>query len=193
MEIKADASVALIPKGNQIAVNIIFIIAAGFLAAAVWLEVSDKKWILAALVGVVFFCLGGFFWWKSHKNESLQKAHPFVMKVGQGDNSVEVSSDARSLPALDYLKGILGQYSAIFHRVPLPEPSGTVGVDGKPIEGSIDTARSRVKAANDLAQEQSNEAASKICSHINGLSSTSPVIGDFIESNSSSIDDGSKI
>ncbi|MNJ45713.1 hypothetical protein D3C77_408210 [compost metagenome] len=176
---KAGAALELVPKGNQVAVNIIIILSAGFFGWAVWLETLGKNWILAALVGLFFFIVGSFFWWRSHKNESLKTAHPFSMKVGEGDNSVEVSADARSLPALDYLKGILGQYSAIFHREPIPDPSGTVGADGQPIEGTLEVARKIAKEANDLAQQQSNVVADDICSRVNTLVNVSPVIADI--------------
>jgi hypothetical protein len=182
MDIKATAAIELAPKGNQIAVNIIFVIAAVFFGASVWLDFLGKNWILAGAVGLAFLVVGGGFWWKSHKNESLQKAHPFTMKVGEGDNSVEVSADARSLPALDYLKGILGQYSAIFHRERLPEPSGTVDANGHPIEGTFEKARSLVQAANDIAQRQADSIAEDICSRANSAASSSPVLADILDS-----------
>lgn len=185
LDINAKAALDLTPKGNQVAVSIIFVIAAIFLGAAVWLDATGKSCLLAGVIGFSFFGLGGFFWWKSHKNESLQKAHPFNLKVGEGHSAVEVSADARSLPALDYLKGILGQYSAIFHREPLPEPSGKVGVDGQPINDTIDQARLEVRAANDIAQKQSNEVAEDVCSRMSALASDSPVLGDLIESSPS--------
>lgn len=188
MDIKAKAALDLSPKGNQVAVSIIFVIASLFLGAAVWLDAHDKRFGLAACVGIGFFCLGGFFWWKSHKNESLHKAHPFNLKVGEGSSAVEVSADARSLPALDYLKGILGQYSAIFHREPLPEPSGKIGVDGQPINGTIEQARLEVQASNDIAQQQSNDVAEDICARMNVLASDSPVLGDLAGSPSDSSD-----
>jgi hypothetical protein len=179
LDIKAKAALDLSPKGNQVAVSIIFVIASLFLGAAVWLDANDKNFALAGVIGLAFFGLGGFFWWKSHKNESLQKAHPFNLKVGEGSSAVEVSADARSLPALDYLKGILGQYSAIFHREPLPEPSGKIGVDGQPITGTIEQARLEVQASNDIAQRQSNDVAEDICARMNVLASDSPVLGDL--------------
>lgn len=181
MEIKASAAVELAPKGNQIAVNIIFVIAAAFFGAAVWLDYMEKNWFLAAAVGTAFLGVGGFFWWKSHRNESLQKAHPFSLKVGEGENAVEVSADARSLPALDYLKGILGQYSAIFHRERLPEASGTVDAAGQPIEGTLEKARSIVQAANDIAQQQSNVVAEDICSRMKSVAGSSPVLGEIVD------------
>lgn len=184
MEIKASAAIELVPKGNQIAVNIILVMSAGFFGIAVWLDFMGRNWVLAGLVGLVFLIIGGGFWWKSHRNESLQKAHPFTLKVGEGDSSVEVSADARSLPALDYLKGILGQYSAVFHRERLPEASGTVDAAGQPIQGSRDRARHIVQEANEIAQRQSNTIAEDICSRINPSSASSPVLADFIESDS---------
>lgn len=178
MEIKAKAELALAPKGNQIAVNIMLVISAVFFGVAVWLDATDKNCVLAVVVAVSFLLLGGGFWWKSHKNESLQEAHPFTLKVGEGDSSVSVSADARSLPALDYLKGILGQYSAIFHREPLPEPSGKVGVGGRPIDGTAEEARTAVQSSNSIAQIQSNEVAEEICAKISLLTAESPVLGD---------------
>lgn len=180
MEVKAGASVELVPKGNQIAVNIMLLIAATFFGWAVWLQANDKSWILSLLIGIIFLAIGGGFWWKSQKNESLQQAHPFSLKLGEGQSAVEVSSDARSLPALDYLKGILGQYSAIFHREPLPEPSGTVGSDGQPVDDSIYSARASVNAANSIAQEQSNKVSAEICARLGGLAVASPILEDLL-------------
>lgn len=191
LDIQAKAALDLAPKGNQVAVSIILVIAALFLAAAVWLDTIGRNWLLAASVGASFFVMGGFFWWKSHKNESLQRAHPFNLKLGEGSAAVEVSSDARSLPALDYLKGILGQYSAIFHREPLPEPSGKVGADGRPIEGTIDAARLEVQASNNIAQLQSNEVAEDIVARMNAVASDSPILGD-LNTGSSAVGDFSK-
>jgi len=179
MDIKASAAIELAPKGNQVAVNIIFVIAAFFFGGAVWLEASGRSWKLSGIIGVVFFVSGAIFWWKSHRNESLQKAHPFTLKVGEGDSTVEVSADARSLPGLDYVKGILGQYSAMFHREKLPDPSGTVGADGQPIEGNLEQARLAVQAANDHAQKQSDEVAEMICSRLHAISAESPVLSDL--------------
>lgn len=184
MEIKASAAIELAPKGNQIAVNIILVMAAAFFGVAVWLDFIGKSCVLAVLVGLVFLVIGGGFWWKSHRNESLQTAHPFTLKVGEGDSSVEVSADARSLPALDYLKGILAQYSAVFHRERLPEASGTVDAAGQPIKGSQDQAQFIVQEVNEIAQRQSNAIAEDICSRINPAPASSPVLADFIDSES---------
>lgn len=184
MEIKASAAIELVPKGNQIAVNIILVMAAVFFGVAVWLDFEGKSWVLAGSVGFAFLVVGGGFWWKSHRNESLQKAHPFTLKVGEGDNSVEVSADARSLPALDYLKGILGQYSAVFHRERLPEASGTVDGAGQPIQSTQDQARLIVQEANEIAQRQSNAIAEDICSRVSPSPASSPILADFIDSDS---------
>lgn len=179
MEVKAGAALELVPKGNQVAVNIIFLTAAAFFAVAVWLNANEKNCVLSVVIGTAFMALGGFFWWKSHKNEALKQGHPFTLKLGEGEKSVAVSSDARSLPALDYLKGILGQYSAIFHREPLPEASGTVGADGKPIQGSAEDAKHKVDQANCIAQQQSNAVSEEICSRMSALVAESPVIADL--------------
>ena len=179
MEVKASGSLELVPKGNQVAVTLIFIIAALFLAGSVWLESQGKSFLLSAGIGFCFLFVGFVFWWKSHKNESLQKAHPFTLKVGDGDKAVEVSADARSLPALVYLKGILGHYSVVFHREPLPEPSGTVDNTGKPIDGTLETSLAIVRSANEAAQEQANKVAQDIYSRaqaIGPIASGSPVV-----------------
>lgn len=175
MDIKASGTLELAPKGNQVAVNIIFIIAGLFFAGSVWLDAQEKSYFLSAGVGTSFLVVGFIFWWKSHKNESLQEAHPFSLKVGEGDKAVEVSADARSLPALDYLKGILGQYSAVFHREPLPEPSGTVDKAGNPIDGTLDKSLSIVREANETAQQQANLVAQEICSRIQTIAPVAPV------------------
>lgn len=179
MEVKAGAALELVPKGNQVAVNIIFLMAALFFAAAVWLNANGKSYVLSAVVGTVFLALGGVFWWKSHKNEALKQGHPFTLKLGEGEKSVAVTSDARSLPALDYLKGILGQYSAVFHREPLPEASGTVGAGGEPIKDSAEDAKRLVDQANHLAQQQSNIVSEEICSRMSAFIAESPVIADL--------------
>ncbi|WP_460061011.1 hypothetical protein [Pseudomonas sp. S2_A05] len=182
MEVKASGSLELIPKGNQVAVTLIFIIAALFLAGSVWLESEGKSFILSAGIGFCFLFVGFVFWWNSHKNESLQKAHPFTLKVGEGDKAVEVSADARSLPALDYLKGILGHYSVVFHREPLPEPSGTVDDVGKPIDGTLETSQAIVRRANEAAQEQADKVVQDIYSRVQTIGpaiSGSPVVANL--------------
>lgn len=184
MEVKAKASIELAPKGSHIYVVSSIVIAAIFFGVAIWLDFMEKNWLLAGLVGLVFLSLGAFFWWRLNKNESLQKAHPFTFKVGEGDCAVEVSADARSLPALDYLKGILGQYSAIFHRERLPEASGTVDATGQPIVNTEEQARLRVQEANDIAQHQSDDISEDICSRISPSPASSPILADFIDSDS---------
>lgn len=182
MDVKASGTLELSPKGNQVAVNILFIISGLFLAGSVWLDAQDKNYFLSAGIGASFLFVGFVFWWKSHKNESLQKAHPFSFKVGEGEKAVEVSADARSLPALDYLKGILGHYSAVFHREPLPESSGTIDKTGNPIDGTREKSLSIVREANQEAQQQANILAQEICSRIQSIAPaapTSPVIDDL--------------
>ncbi|MGO4800579.1 hypothetical protein ACEN2T_14970 [Pseudomonas sp. W22_MBD1_FP4] len=179
MEVKASGSIELAPKGNQIAVTLIFIIAALFFAGSVWLEAQGKSYYLSAGVGFSFLTIGFIFWWKSHKNESLQKAHPFSLKVGEGNKAVEVSADARSLPALDYLKGILGHYSVVFHREALPQPSGTIDKAGNPIDGTLELSQSIVNDANEVAQQQANKVAQDIYSRVQSIApvaTASPVI-----------------
>lgn len=175
MDVKASGTLELAPKGNQIAVNIIFIISGLFLAGSVWLDTQGKSYFLSAVIGASFLIVGFIFWWKSHKNESLQKAHPFSLKVGEGDKAVEVSADARSLPALDYLKGILGHYAAVFHREPLPESSGTIDKAGNPIDGTLEKSRSIVREANEVAQKQANVLAQEICSRMQSIAPDAPV------------------
>lgn len=180
MEIKAGAKLELIPKGNQVAVNILFLVAAGFFASAVWFDANEKNYVLPVVIGVVFLGLGGGFWWRSHKNEALKQGHPFVLKLGKGEKSVAVSSDARSLPDIDYIKNVLGQYVAVFHRDPLPNASGIIGADGKPVQGSEGDAELLTDRANALAQQQSNFVAEAICSHMNKSNTESPVVSELL-------------
>ncbi|WP_153070736.1 hypothetical protein [Pseudomonas syringae] len=154
MEINAAAKLDISPKGSQIAVNALFAFSALSFSASVWLNYSDKPYLLAIFGSAVFLVLGSIGWWVSHKNEALAKSHPFTLNMGSGEQSVSISSDARSLPEVSYIQSVLAHWSSLVCRRPLPEADGMIGKDGIPIDSSKVEADLVVRHANALADQQ---------------------------------------
>ncbi|WP_154807195.1 hypothetical protein [Pseudomonas syringae] len=158
MEINAAAKLDISPKGSQIAVNALFAFSALSFSASVWLNYSDKSYLLALSGALVFLILGAVGWWASHKNEALAKSHPFTLNMGSGEQSVSITSDARSLPEVTYLQSLLERWSSLVYRQPLPEADGMVGKDGVPIGDSRAEASLITQRSNDLADQQVKDA-----------------------------------
>ena len=148
MDLNVGAKVDVSPKGGQLVPVILAISSTFFFGAAVWLQSQGKSYELAGGVGVAFFGAAIALYLVSHKNSDLQRSHAFGLTVGSGGNQVVVKADPRSMPSLDYIKGMLSHINIIFSREPLPEASGMIDELGKPIENSVDQARDVTDRAN---------------------------------------------
>jgi len=154
MDVNAAAKLVLVPKGNQVAVITLLSFSAIFFAASVWLEYSGKSYGLSLSGAVVFLVFGSIAWWVSHKNEALSQSHPLTINMVKGDQSVAISSDARSLPEASYVQTVLSHWSALIFRKNLPEADGVVGTDGIPLPDTKGQAKVVVDNANAEADEQ---------------------------------------
>ncbi|WP_133249050.1 hypothetical protein [Pseudomonas sp. B1(2018)] len=182
MEVKAAAEVKVEPKGNHIMVNLLVAASVLFGFHSVWLYSESKPFGLSLLLTGVFLVPGLASWWLSHRNESLQQSHPFLLGVEDGDKQIKVTADVRALPPLDYLKGLLSEYSATFYREPLPEPSGTVGENGEPIAGRVNEALAIANNANKQAQVLSEGLAKSLKGQSCQLPlSDSPIVSTYLE------------
>lgn len=162
MEIKAGASVDIKPLGGQIIPFALIIVSAISFLIAIWLEMEGKSYFLSLGGACICLLVGVGLYLLSRRDSDLQRAHPFGMTLGSGSNQVAITADSRSLPTLDYLKGILTYWSGLLEREPLPEASGMVDNKGNPIPNSKAAARGVVQAANDLARAQIQEVSSQI-------------------------------
>ena len=162
MEIKAGATVEIKPLGGQIIPFALIIVAAALFLIAVWLDAQGKPYYLSVTGACVCLFTGVGLYLLSRRDSDLQKAHPFGMTLGSGSNQVAITADSRSLPALDYLKGILTYWSGLLEREPLPEASGMVDENGNPVPNSKASASEIVKAANEAAQDQIEEVSQQI-------------------------------
>lgn len=154
MDLKAGANVEIKPLGGQIIPFALIIIASVLFLIAVWLDMQGKSYYLSLTGACVCLLVGVGLYLLSRRDSDLQKAHPFGMTLGAGENQVAITADSRSLPALDYLKGILTYWSGLLEREQLPEASGMVDNNGNPIPDSQASAREVVRAANEAAQAQ---------------------------------------
>ncbi|QXI57045.1 hypothetical protein HU759_018235 [Pseudomonas sp. OE 28.3] len=154
MELKAAATVDVSPKGGQIAIFLLLAFSAISFGASVWLYMGQKPFILPLAGSIVFLLIGSFFWIVSHRNESLKSSHPFTLNLGEGEKSLVISADARSMPAINYIKSMLDYYSTVFHRAPLPVASGMIDDKGQPISGTESEAQAVTDKAHELAQQQ---------------------------------------
>jgi hypothetical protein len=183
MDIKADAAVKLIPKGSQIAIFALLVFSVVFFGYTCWLYSQAKPFLLPLCGSAVLLVIGCVFWLIAHKNESLSQSHPTVLGFGDGENKVVVSSDGRSVPALNYLRDLLSHYQATFHRQPLPPASGVIDNQGRPVSGSVDQAREINDAANLQGQKMNSDlfddALAKLASL--GAPQASPVIAQMKE------------
>ncbi|WP_125926738.1 hypothetical protein [Pseudomonas moraviensis] len=154
MELKAAATVDVSPKGGQIAIFLLLAFSAVSFGASVWLYMGQKPFVLPLAGSIVFLLIGSVFWIVSHRNESLKSSHPFTLNLGEGEKSLVMSADARSMPAINYIKNMLDHYSNVFHRAPLPVASGLIDDKGQPISGTESAAQAVTDKAHELAQQQ---------------------------------------
>lgn len=178
MEFKADAAVKLIPKGSQIAIFALLVFSVVFFGYACWLYGHAKPFVLPLCGAAVLLLIGSVFWLIAHKNESLSHSHPTVLGFGDGDSKVVVSSDGRSVPALNYLRELLTHYQTTFHRQPLPPASGVIDGQGRPVSGSFDQAREINDKANQHGQKMNSDLFDDALSKLSNLATpeASPVI-----------------
>jgi hypothetical protein len=158
MKVKAEAKVSMRPVGGQVIPFLLIVISAVLFLVCVWLELQDKSYLLAATGSLVFFISGVTLYLLSRKDSDMRNARAFGMTMGSGENKVAITADARSLPALDYLKEILTHWSCLLERQPLPEASGVVDEHGNPIPNSEAAAADITQKANDEAAAQLEEA-----------------------------------
>lgn len=178
MDIKAAADLKVVPKGSQIGIFTLLISGVGFFALSCWLYMSSEPYDLPLVGAGVLIGLGILLWLLAHRNESLNQAHPTVIDLGDGERKVVVSSDGRSVPALNYIRELLSHYQATFHREPLPPASGMINAQGQPISGSESSARDITDRANREGQQINNDLFDSVLTKLESVSngSSSPVI-----------------
>lgn len=158
MEINANASVQVSPRGSQIAIFLLLLATIGFFGWACLLYVQERKFVLPLVGAAVFVILACILWFYSHRNESLSQSHPMKVDLGDGDKRLIISADSRSVPELSYLQGLLSHYHMTFFRSPLPMASGEVDASGEVVSGSGPAAVSASEALNASAQDLNCEA-----------------------------------
>ena len=158
MELKANASVQVSPKGSQIAVFLLISAAIIFFGWSCWLYMGDKKYALPLAGSGIFLILACVLWFYAHRNESLSHSHPLKVDLGDGDTRMLLSADSRSIPELDFLRGLINHYHMTFHRSPLPMASGEVDSSGRILKDSEMSAVAASEQLNRNAAEINAQA-----------------------------------
>jgi len=177
MDLNAKAQVEITPLGGQIIPFVLILISAAFFSVSIWLDMENRSYVLPASGAVVCLIIAVTLYVMSRRDTDLQKSHAFGIALGTGATQLSISADPRSLPALDYLRGILLHWSVLLERQPLPEASGTIDQAGRPVPDSVAAACEITREANKVAQSQVDNFATQLPNPAPGPGVAKPSIG----------------
>ena len=170
---RIEAQLRLVPAGSQV-----FVVAIAALGGAsllisflfIWLAVT--QWYIPLVAGCLLIALASTAFWRSQRDIDQHGAPPTTIRDKVA--GLEITADMR-LFGPDGGKQLIAQIvTAMAYRRQLPEPDGLVGIDGKPVPGSLDTARARVQAVNDQITDGEQQVA-KVLKTNRGDTDESPI------------------